>query len=607
MANGGSITWVLDVDDKEFNAGIDRASNKAEGASKTIGGGLSTAIKGATTASLAFAGALTGVGVGLGVFLKSASNEASEFEKSMITLGIISERFGQSASKTQQEAKKLGQELRIGVGPAAEGLQNLLKSGLNLEQSTDLMRRFTNEAITGKSSNISLADAVKNLSFAYATGNSALGNMSGISENFIDITERGRIALEKEGMARSAITDEMAKYRGMLDLTNLTMGASAKFQGTLTDTQATFAQKISELKVGIGQDLNPILNDMLIKITEMIPSYEQLTQWLNIAKDNIPILASAITVMLIPALISLITTLGPIILTLGALALIGAGIGFAVQKIVEHFGGWDAVMKRIQPTLDLLASVFRDWILPLLLEVWEAIQTNLVPALQRLWTAISPVLIPVLKVLAVILGGVVLASIMGLIKALEWSIKIFSGVVNAVSWFVEKVVGFFKWLYNVLVGNSIIPDLINGVVAWFAKLPNMIMSALSGLKNAIVAPFRDALQGALNLAKDMADKIRSTISKAFDIKKRNSPSILDRLNTLKDAVSGTLESIQIPTYSSQISSNLGGGNKLAYSTSTPNFTVNIGTYAGTDMEKRELARQIFEAYDDYAKSRGFNI
>lgn len=607
MANGGSITWVLDVDDKEFNAGIDRASEKAEGASKTIGGGLSTAIKGATTASLAFAGALTGVGAGLGVFLKSASNEASEFEKSMITLGIISERFGQSASKTQQEAKKLGQELRIGVGPAAEGLQNLLKSGLNLEQSTDLMRRFTNEAITGKSSNISLADAVKNLSFAYATGNSALGNMSGISENFIDITERGRIALEKEGMARSAITDEMAKYRGMLDLTNLTMGASAKFQGTLIDTQATFAQKISELKVSIGQDLNPILNDMLIKITEMIPSYEQLTQWLNIAKDNIPILASAITVMLIPALISLITTLGPIILTLGALALIGAGIGFAVQKIVEHFGGWDAVMKRIQPTLDLLASVFRDWILPLLLEVWEAIQTNLVPALQRLWTAISPVLIPVLKVLAVILGGVVLASIMGLIKALEWSIKIFSGVVNAVSWFVEKVVGFFKWLYNVLVGNSIIPDLINGVVAWFAKLPNMIMSALSGLKNAIVAPFRDALQGALNLAKDMADKIRSTISKAFDIKKRNSPSILDRLNTLKDAVSGTLESIQIPTYSSQISSNLGGGNKLAYSTSTPNFTVNIGTYAGTDMEKRELARQIFEAYGDYAKSRGLNI
>ena len=46
----------------------------------------------------------------------------------------------------------------------------------------------------------------------------------------------------------------------------------------------------------------------------------------------------------------------------------------------------------------------------------------------------------------------------------------------------EKSCGFFKWLYNVLVGNSIIPDLINGVVAWFFKLPNMIMSALSGLK-----------------------------------------------------------------------------------------------------------------------------
>ena len=62
------------------------------------------------------------------MFFKSASNEASEFEKSMITLGIISERFGQSTSKTQQEAKKLGQELRIGVGPAAEGLQKSFRN-----------------------------------------------------------------------------------------------------------------------------------------------------------------------------------------------------------------------------------------------------------------------------------------------------------------------------------------------------------------------------------------------------------------------------------------------------------------------------------------------
>jgi len=53
---------------------------------------------------------------------------------------------------------------------------------------------------------------------------------------------------------------------------------------------------------------------------------------------------------------------------------------------------------------------------------------------------------------------------------------------------------------------------------------------------------------------------------------------------------------------------LGGmTDRLAYAGSTPNFTVNIGTYAGTDMEKRELARQIFEAYGDYAKSRGLNI
>jgi hypothetical protein len=214
----------------------------------------------------------------------------------MTTLDIIAGRFGVSAEKAKKASVELGKELRIGTGAAADSIQNLLKSGLNLDQATDLLKRFTNEAITGKSPTISLSQAVQNLSFAYATNNSALGNLSGISENFMNITEKGREALIKEGKAAAEITDEMAKFRGMIDLTNLTMGSSERFTGTLIDKQAVLGQRITELKIAIGEQLNPVLaefidfistsgiidmlGDVANRFFEWIKALEPVGQWI---------------------------------------------------------------------------------------------------------------------------------------------------------------------------------------------------------------------------------------------------------------------------------------------------------------------------------------
>jgi hypothetical protein len=192
-------------------------------------------------------------------------DEAANMEKSFTTLSILSERFGVNAEEATVQAKKLGKELRIGPNASAEALSNLLKTGLNLEQATDLMERFTNEAMTGKSANISLSDAVKNLSFAYATNNSAVGNMSGINENFADIIERGKNKLIEEGVALENITEDAAKYRGMIELTNLTLGSAEKFQGGYIDKQAQIAQKMEETRIAIGTNLMPLFTDSLLQ------------------------------------------------------------------------------------------------------------------------------------------------------------------------------------------------------------------------------------------------------------------------------------------------------------------------------------------------------
>lgn len=269
---------------RDLGESVAQSSNKA-----SI---LTGVITGLTTAITSFGLSIISSGIhSLVDFFQDSIDAAVEFEKSMTTLDIIAPRFGVNAEDARKQAELLGKELRIGVGPAAEGIQNLLKSGLNLEQATELMRRFTNEAITGKSSSITLGQAVANLTFAYTTNNSALGNLSGISENFSDITARGLELLKQEDQTYKDLAERYefakknkldntqqlkeeldayektlegaAKYKGMIELTNLTLGSSEKFTGTFIDKQAELNIRFEEAKVELGRGLLPILTEVL--------------------------------------------------------------------------------------------------------------------------------------------------------------------------------------------------------------------------------------------------------------------------------------------------------------------------------------------------------
>lgn len=57
----------------------------------------------------------------------------------------------------------------------------------------------------------------------------------------------------------------------------------------------------------------------------------------------------------------------------------------------------------------------------------------------------------------------------------------FGVVIGIVKGFVGGIVHFFEWLFDVLVGHSIIPDLVNAIVSWFFSLPGKIIKALWNL------------------------------------------------------------------------------------------------------------------------------
>lgn len=76
-------------------------------------------------------------------------------------------------------------------------------------------------------------------------------------------------------------------------------------------------------------------------------------------------------------------------------------------------------------------------------------------------------------------------------------------VVSYIQGFVSTVIGFFTNLYNSLVGHSIIPDMINGIIKWFEQLPGRALGFIENLISGITTNLSGLGAKALTWAGDM--------------------------------------------------------------------------------------------------------
>lgn len=93
-------------------------------------------------------------------------------------------------------------------------------------------------------------------------------------------------------------------------------------------------------------------------------------------------------------------------------------------------------------------------------------------------------------------------------------------VLKFIGGFVKGFVDFFKWMYNVIIGNSIVPDLVNGVIKWFQRLVSAGLSIfrslgsfIIGFYNAYVAPMINRIRaGVSNVIATFTDLKNRVIS-----------------------------------------------------------------------------------------------
>lgn len=104
--------------------------------------------------------------------------------------------------------------------------------------------------------------------------------------------------------------------------------------------------------------------------------------------------------------------------------------------------------------------------------------------------------------LAPVIGGIVLA--LGVLSA---DIAV---IIQVVAWCVKAFVGYFQWLYDMLVGHSIIPDLVNGISGWIKKLAAIPEWFLGWFKKAASAVTNGA-NSILSVVKGLPGRISGAL------------------------------------------------------------------------------------------------
>lgn len=151
-----------------------------------------------------------------------------------------------------------------------------------------------------------------------------------------------------------------------------------------------------------------------------------------------------------------VSVLGTVFTAIGTfVSIVVSGIGGAV--IGAFMGLWAGVQTAFGGIIGILTGVM-TFLTGVFTLNWQMMGDGIIQIVQGI-------------------GATVLGIFTGLIGA----------VVGAVVGLVQGVIGWFYNLYDVLVGHSIVPDTVNGIIDWIAGLPGAVLAIIISLVTKFVA------------------------------------------------------------------------------------------------------------------------
>lgn len=520
----------------------DMASDVIDGVSKSTSK-LKASFAEAVAASQKAALGLTAVaaaGAGLVGFGAKIAGNLESARQGFITLLGSAEKADAAIALVKKDAAATPFELP-GLIQANQLLTSVTKDAGKSE--TLLMNVGKALAAMGKGQP-ELDRIIVNLQQIGATGRATLMDVRQFAFAGIPIFEMLSQATGKTGTAlEDMISNGEVTFEMLTNMFNEAGGAGGRFEKAFINQAGTFNQLMSNMKdtisitaaeivtsTGIFEGLKKAVATVITYLDENKENIVAgIKNFMELIKNNAPLVAGILAGILAPAALSAAAAIGSMVMTLAPWALAGAVIAVGIQKLVEHMGGWEATLKKIQPVLEfvkdsavslfnivklLISGDFKGGIFGMSEDspfinalfiardialkladifkkafggLWATIQKDLLPALARLWPLLKVILIAV----AVLAGASIAVFIAGIwlaIKALTYAIKIISAVINfladvgRIGWAVMQGI----WNVVIYVWNAIwavvkfVLDLIIGYLKF-------LFAIYSAIWNAIVA------------------------------------------------------------------------------------------------------------------------
>lgn len=93
--------------------------------------------------------------------------------------------------------------------------------------------------------------------------------------------------------------------------------------------------------------------------------------------------------------------------------------------------------------------------------------------------------------------------------------NLFQAVIDIVTGLVDGIIKGFQYLYNIVVGNSIIPDMVNAILRWFNTLLSSgkaIFNTIKSVLVSIVSSIANSIKSKFNLIKSIASTVFNAVA-----------------------------------------------------------------------------------------------
>jgi len=439
----GYLRYILGFDSLAFQEGVGDAEKRLKSAQKSmaktadkfkmIGGAISAFV----TAPMIGMAAAAVQGA------KSQAAAMAQVDAAIASMGNQAKLSGDELSKfaDQLELKSLFDADEI----LKKSTANLLTFGNVAGQNFKLAQQAAVDLATRMDGDLQAATLMIGKAL-----NDPIKGLTALSRAGIQFSEQ-----QKEQIKTMQAAGDVAGAQAiMLAELNKQFGGAAE-AAAKADPMREVMVKLGQAGDAIGEKLLPIipvLADALVSVLDAFITLSPETQkW-------VLIIAAATA------------ALGPVVLAIGGMV---AGVGALLP-----------VLTPVIAAIGALAAV---------------ITTAVLPALGSLIVALSPFLVP-LAAIAAAIGAVYLAwknwdTIGPILQRLYTSVKtwlidklnaVWSGITDGI----KKVADGFKWLWDVVVGHSYVPDLVDGVAAEFARMDAVMVNPATKATQTVAEKFQ---------------------------------------------------------------------------------------------------------------------